>query len=59
MMDPVTGQIVVELVRIALSSAFTLSQMRGSNLDKETLNKMFEEEYLKVLDRNPKDLPDV
>ena len=58
-MDPVTGQIVVELVRIALSSAFTLAQMQGSNMDKETLNKLFEEEYLKVLDRNPKDLPDV
>jgi len=56
-MDPVTGQLVVELVRVMLSSAFTLSQMNG--IDEETLNKLFEEEYLKVLDRNPADLKDV
>ena len=56
-MDPATGQLLVMFVRMALTSAFTFAQINGAK--PEEIDRIFKEEFQKVKDRKPEDLPDV
>ena len=49
------GQIVIELVRLLISSAFTLAEL--SKLSDEDKKRIVAEEFEKVKQRNPADLP--
>lgn len=54
-MDPITASLLIELIKVAISSAYTLAELAGlSDIDRE---KLFQEEFAKVKARNPADLP--
>jgi hypothetical protein len=51
------GQIIIELMRLFISSAFTLAEL--AKLSDEDRERILTEEFAKVKARHPADLPDI